>query len=150
VGAGFQRWPFEILQTTNDPRQREPGDLAHGSDAAPSRASLAANTRLPRSSRFEPSASHLSRIARVSIIRTGPYRSQPRAVTGKRCQSGFLQSISGRSLSDTFHRSFSTLELGNKLVSFASTLISEKLDGERVYRIVSPQTRKGKAGRTAA
>jgi hypothetical protein len=30
------------------------------------------------------------------------------------------------------------------------TLVSEKLDGERVYRIVSPQTRKGKAGRTAA
>jgi len=34
------------------------------------RASLAAKTRLPRSSRFEPSASHLSRIARVSIIPT--------------------------------------------------------------------------------
>ena len=30
------------------------------------------------------------------------------------------------------------------------TLVSEKTDGERVYRIVSPQTRKGKAGRTAA
>jgi hypothetical protein len=30
------------------------------------------------------------------------------------------------------------------------TLVSEKLDGERVYRIVSPQPRKGKAGRTAA
>ncbi len=30
------------------------------------------------------------------------------------------------------------------------TLVSEKLNGERVYRIVSPQTRKGKAGRTAA
>jgi Protein of unknown function (DUF3489) len=30
------------------------------------------------------------------------------------------------------------------------TLVSEKLDGERVYRIVSPQTRKGKAVRTAA
>ena len=30
------------------------------------------------------------------------------------------------------------------------TLVSEKLDGERVYRIVSPQLRKGKAGRTAA
>jgi Protein of unknown function (DUF3489) len=30
------------------------------------------------------------------------------------------------------------------------TLVSEKLDGERVYRIVSPQTRKGRAGRTAA
>jgi hypothetical protein len=30
------------------------------------------------------------------------------------------------------------------------TLVSEKLDGERVYRIVSPQSRKGKAGRTAA
>jgi hypothetical protein len=29
-------------------------------------------------------------------------------------------------------------------------LVSEKLDGERVYRIVSPQIRKGKAGRTAA
>src|ERR1700675_2759145 len=33
------------------------------------RAALAANTRLPRSSRFEPSASHLSRIAWPSIIR---------------------------------------------------------------------------------
>jgi hypothetical protein len=32
----------------------------------------------------------------------------------------------------------------------ALTLVSEKLDGERVYRIVSPQPRKGKAGRTAA
>ena len=30
------------------------------------------------------------------------------------------------------------------------TLVSEKLDGERAYRIVSPQARKGKAGRTAA
>jgi hypothetical protein len=30
------------------------------------------------------------------------------------------------------------------------TLVSEKLDGERVYCIVSPRTRKGKAGRTAA
>jgi hypothetical protein len=30
------------------------------------------------------------------------------------------------------------------------TLVSEKLNGERVYRIVSPQTRKGRAGRTAA
>jgi hypothetical protein len=30
------------------------------------------------------------------------------------------------------------------------TLVSEKLDGERMYRIVSPQTRKGKPGRTAA
>jgi hypothetical protein len=30
------------------------------------------------------------------------------------------------------------------------TLVSEKRDGERVYRIVSPQTRKGRAGRTAA
>ena len=30
------------------------------------------------------------------------------------------------------------------------TLVSEKLDGERVYRIVSPETRKGKTGRTAA
>jgi hypothetical protein len=30
----------------------------------------AANTRLPHSSRFEPSASHLTRIAQVSIIRT--------------------------------------------------------------------------------
>jgi hypothetical protein len=30
------------------------------------------------------------------------------------------------------------------------TLVSEKLDGERVYRIVSPEPRKGKAGRTAA
>jgi Protein of unknown function (DUF3489) len=30
------------------------------------------------------------------------------------------------------------------------TLVSEKLNGERVYRIVSPQTRKGKTGRTAA
>ena len=30
------------------------------------------------------------------------------------------------------------------------SLVSEKLDGERVYRIVSPQTRRGKAGRTAA
>ena len=30
------------------------------------------------------------------------------------------------------------------------TLVSEKLDDERVYRIVSPQTRKSKAGRTAA
>jgi hypothetical protein len=30
------------------------------------RASLAANKRLPRSSRFEPSAFHLSRIAQVS------------------------------------------------------------------------------------
>jgi hypothetical protein len=30
------------------------------------------------------------------------------------------------------------------------TLVSEKLNCERVYRIVSPQTRKGKAGRTAA
>jgi hypothetical protein len=30
------------------------------------------------------------------------------------------------------------------------TLVSEKLDGERVYRIVSPVPRKGKAGRTAA
>jgi Protein of unknown function (DUF3489) len=30
------------------------------------------------------------------------------------------------------------------------TLISEKRDGERVYRIVSPQTRKGKGGRAAA
>jgi hypothetical protein len=29
-------------------------------------------------------------------------------------------------------------------------LVSEKLDGERVYRIVSRQTRKGKAVRTAA
>jgi hypothetical protein len=29
-------------------------------------------------------------------------------------------------------------------------LVSEKLDGERVYRIVSPHTRKGKPGRTAA
>jgi hypothetical protein len=29
-------------------------------------------------------------------------------------------------------------------------LVSEKLNGERVYRIVSPQPRKGKAGRTAA
>ena len=29
------------------------------------------------------------------------------------------------------------------------TLVSEKLNGERVYRIVSPQPRKGKAGRTA-
>jgi hypothetical protein len=30
------------------------------------------------------------------------------------------------------------------------TLVSEKLKGERVYRIVSPQPRKGKASRTAA
>jgi hypothetical protein len=30
------------------------------------------------------------------------------------------------------------------------TLVSEKRRGERVYRIVSPQTRKGKVGRTAA
>jgi hypothetical protein len=30
------------------------------------------------------------------------------------------------------------------------TLVSEKLDGERVYRIISPQSRKGRAGRTAA
>jgi Protein of unknown function (DUF3489) len=30
------------------------------------------------------------------------------------------------------------------------TLVSEKLDGERVYRIVTPQARKGRAGRTAA
>jgi Protein of unknown function (DUF3489) len=30
------------------------------------------------------------------------------------------------------------------------TLVSEKLDGERVYRIVRPRPRKGKAGRTAA
>jgi hypothetical protein len=30
------------------------------------------------------------------------------------------------------------------------TLVSEKLDGERMYRIISLQTRKGKAGRTAA
>ena len=30
------------------------------------------------------------------------------------------------------------------------TLVSEKLDGERVYRIVSPRPRKGKAGRSAA
>jgi hypothetical protein len=30
------------------------------------------------------------------------------------------------------------------------TLVSEKRDGERVYRIVSPQPRKGRAGRTAA
>jgi Protein of unknown function (DUF3489) len=30
------------------------------------------------------------------------------------------------------------------------TLVSEKLNGERVYRIVSPEPRKGKAGRTAA
>jgi hypothetical protein len=30
------------------------------------------------------------------------------------------------------------------------TLVSEKLRGERVYRIVSPQNRKGKIGRTAA
>jgi hypothetical protein len=30
------------------------------------------------------------------------------------------------------------------------TLVSEKLNGERVYRIVSPQPRKGRAGRTAA
>jgi Protein of unknown function (DUF3489) len=29
-------------------------------------------------------------------------------------------------------------------------LVSEKVDGERVYRIVSPRPRKGKAGRTAA
>jgi hypothetical protein len=29
-------------------------------------------------------------------------------------------------------------------------LVSEKLNGERVYRIVSPEPRKGKAGRTAA
>jgi len=35
--AGLQRWPVEILQTTNDPRPREPGDLGHSSDAAPSR-----------------------------------------------------------------------------------------------------------------
>jgi Protein of unknown function (DUF3489) len=30
------------------------------------------------------------------------------------------------------------------------TLVSEKLDGERVYRIASPQPRKAKTGRTAA
>jgi Protein of unknown function (DUF3489) len=30
------------------------------------------------------------------------------------------------------------------------TLVSEKLKGERVYRIVSPQTRKGRSGRAAA
>jgi hypothetical protein len=30
------------------------------------------------------------------------------------------------------------------------TLVSEKLKGERVYRIVSLQPRKGKASRTAA
>jgi Protein of unknown function (DUF3489) len=30
------------------------------------------------------------------------------------------------------------------------TLVSEKLNGERVYRIVSPEPRKGRAGRTAA
>jgi DNA-binding MarR family transcriptional regulator len=30
------------------------------------------------------------------------------------------------------------------------TLVSEKRDGERVYRIVSPQPRKGRTGRTAA
>jgi Protein of unknown function (DUF3489) len=30
------------------------------------------------------------------------------------------------------------------------TLVSEKRDGERVYRIVSPRARKGRAGRTAA
>jgi Protein of unknown function (DUF3489) len=30
------------------------------------------------------------------------------------------------------------------------TLVSEKLDGERVYRIVNPQPRKGRTGRTAA
>jgi hypothetical protein len=35
--AGLQRRPVEILQTTNDPRPREPGDLGHSSDAAPSR-----------------------------------------------------------------------------------------------------------------
>ena len=30
------------------------------------------------------------------------------------------------------------------------TLVSEKLNGERVYRVVSPETRKGRAGRKAA
>jgi hypothetical protein len=30
------------------------------------------------------------------------------------------------------------------------TLVSEKLDGERMYHIVSPQTRKGKARHAAA
>jgi hypothetical protein len=30
------------------------------------------------------------------------------------------------------------------------TLVSKKLDGERVYRIVSPEIRKGKTGRRAA
>ena len=30
------------------------------------------------------------------------------------------------------------------------TLVSEKLDGERVYRIVSPENRKGKSDRKAA
>ena len=30
------------------------------------------------------------------------------------------------------------------------TLVSEKLDGERVYRIVSPESRKGKSDRKAA
>jgi hypothetical protein len=33
---------------------------------------------------------------------------------------------------------------------FGLTLVSEKLDGERVYCIVSPQIRKRKVGRTAA
>jgi hypothetical protein len=38
---------------------------------AAARASLAANRRCPRSSRFEPSASHRMRIARVSIMQRG-------------------------------------------------------------------------------
>src|SRR3984893_6908183 len=35
--AGLQRRPVEILQTTNDPRPREPGDLGQPAPHAPSR-----------------------------------------------------------------------------------------------------------------
>jgi hypothetical protein len=38
----------------------------------------------------------------------------------------------------------------NARTSVCSLVTAEKLDGERVYRIVSPEPRKGKAGRTAA
>jgi len=54
--------------TRCDPLARYARDRGHSRDAA-ARASLAANNRCPRSSRFEPSASHRIRIASLSIMR---------------------------------------------------------------------------------
>ena len=67
-------WPdsggVEILQTTADGAARQTRDLGDRLQSAPSRrsSSPAANTRRPRSSSFEPTASQRLQIARQSII----------------------------------------------------------------------------------